>query len=327
MNRYDEAEAAVAEGILTASKRIASNRPVREDGIVVAQQVTQIKRKIYELELPNLTGLQLVPVSNEVGAMNDSYITRTFTQTGIAKFIANYADDLPRADVDGEERVAKLKDIGVAYGYSDREIAQSAMTGTELPSRKGRSARRSFDEKVNAVAIKGEAKLGFYGISNHPNIGITAINGKWDDDATTADQCLRDLEALVDAVESQSYDHHHVNVIAIGRKARTALRNKRLAVANGSNNIRGTTVYKAFQEDHPEITFIVVNEFDNVDGQSIALAYERDEDNLSIEIPRDFDQLPAERRNLELVINCVGTCGGVDIHRPLSLTKAIGVLK
>lgn len=325
--RYDEAEAVVASDILTASKRPSTSGSVRNDGILVAQQVQTVKRKIYELEIPQLTGLQLVPVSNEVPATSDSYVTRTFTGTGIAKFIANYSDDLPRADVDGEQKTARLKDIGVAYGYSDRELAQSAAFGTALPERKGRNARRAFDELINRVAIKGDTLHGFYGISNHPNVGVTAIHGMWDDAATTPSQILADLDALLDAVESQSFDHHHANVLAIGRKARTALRNKRLAVTDGSTEIKGSSVLKAFMNDHPEVTVIVVNELDDVDGKSVAIAYERDIDNLSIEIPRDFDQLPGERRNLELVINCVGTCGGVDIHRPLAFTKALGVLK
>lgn len=327
--RYDEFDANTATEVMIAGGRVhgftAGN--AREDGIFVAQQLSVIKRKVYEAETPNLTGLLLVPVSSEVPATSDTYITRTFDQNGIAKFISNYADDLPRADVDGTEKTARLKDIGVAYGYNDREMAQSAALGAGLPERKARSARRAFDELVNTTAIKGDKKLGLFGISNHPNIGVTAIHGKWDDAATTAEMILQDLEALVDAVESQSFDHHRVNAIALGRRARTAARNKRLAVVDGSSEIHGTSAWKQFQKDHPEITMVVVNEFDDVDGQSIILAYERDIDNLSIEIPRDFEQLPAERRNLELLINCVGTCGGVDIHRPLAFTKAIGVLK
>lgn len=313
MERFDQLDADAIGNFMKGEQL------TREDSIYLAQQLNVVKRRVYETETPNLTGLQLVPASSEVPEWADSYTTRIFDEHGIAKFISNYADDLPRADVSAKETTKRLKDLGVAYGYSTKELRQSQALGGQLPERKGRAARKAFDQKLNKVAIKGDVQYGYYGITNHPNIGETAVHGDWTNPATTGLQVLDDLNTLVDAIALQSFDNHAATTLAIAPKQRSVIMTKRVS------DLTGETVYKAFREAHPNITIIASAELANVDGKSVAICYERDVDNLSIEIPRDFTQEPAEKRNLELVIDCTGTCGGVDIHRPLAITKAVGV--
>lgn len=315
---YDQADLVAVN---SASERLGLMR--QDDGIFLARQIDYVKTRIYEMETPNLTGLQLVPLSTEVPEWAESFTYRTYDEVGIAKFISNYADDLPRVDVEGKEVTLKLKSLGDAYGWNFDEMRLANATGTNLGQRKGRAARRGVDQKLNRVALVGDTLVGFYGFSNHPNLGETAVNGDWTLPATTADQILDDLNAMYNAVLIQSHDNHTPNTLAIPPTRRSALTTKR--VSDG----RGITVWQAFKEQYPNINMISSTELEpdaEVNGnQAQAVMYERDVDNLSIEVPRPFEQLPAEKRNLEIVVNCLAKCSGVAIYRPLALTKAVGV--
>lgn len=315
---YDAAE---LETLASAGDRIGLLR--QDDGIYLARQLDYVKDRVYEQLTPNLTGLQLVPVSTEVPETAESYTYRTFSYVGMAKFISNYADDLPRADVQGEEQTLKLKSLGDAYGYSFDELRTANALGTNLPERKGRAARRAIDQLINRVALVGDSAHGFYGITNHPNIGETAVNGNWTDSATTGQEILDDLLSMYDAVLIQSYDNHIPTTFAMAPTRRSALMRKN--VNEGGN---WESVMARFQSLYPNVSFIASRELEPSEengNQSTAIMYERDQDNMSIEIPRPFEQLPAEKRNLEMVIDCIAKIGGVALYRPLSITKAVGV--
>ncbi|MAL98271.1 MAG: DNA-binding protein [Alteromonadaceae bacterium] len=315
---YDAADlAAVMEG----KERLGIER--EDEGIFLARQLDFVKARIYEVQTPNLTGLQLVPVSTEVPEWAESFTYRTYDEVGMAKFISNYADDLPRVDVTGKEETLKLKSIGDAYGYSLDEMRLANAMGTNLAERKGRTARRAIDQLVNKVALVGDTAHGFYGFTNHPNLGETAVTGDWTVAATTGDAILADLLAMYDAVLVQSYDNHAPNTLAVAPTRRSALVSK-----NVNSGGQFQSVWSAFQAIHPGVTMIASTELEpTADNSNVSTAvmYERDVDNLSIEVPRPFEQLPAEKRNLEMVIDCIAKCSGVAIYRPLALTKSVGV--
>ena len=94
---------------------------------------------------------QLIPLAGE------TIIYKTYDTVGMAKVIANYADDLPRADVAGTEHTVRVKSIGASYGYNVQELKASAGLGTNLPTRKGEAARRSIEVKLNQIAMTGDA--------------------------------------------------------------------------------------------------------------------------------------------------------------------------
>ncbi|WP_252108986.1 MULTISPECIES: DUF2184 domain-containing protein [unclassified Halomonas] len=314
---YDAADLAV---IMSASDLLG----IREDqGIFLARQLDYVKSRIYDVNTAPLRGLRLVPMSTEVPEHAESFTYRIWDMVGMAVFISNYADDLPRADVSGKEATAKLKSLGDAYGYSLDEMRTAQALGVALSERKGRAARRAIDELINRVCLVGDADHGFYGITNHPNVGETVITGNWTDPATTGLQILDDLFAMYDAVRIQSYGYHIPNTLGIAPTRQTVLSRKSVNGENGNFE----SVWTRFSAQYPGVEMIDAYELEpSASGadDSVVLMYERDEDNLSIEVPRAFEQLPAEKRNLEMVIACIAKISGVNIYRPLSITKGVG---
>ena len=312
---YDEADMA-AISVIAPELNFRSD----EDGVMTARQLDYVKTRVYEQVMPPLTGLQLVPVSTEVPEWAETFTWRMYDEVGMAKFVANYADDLPRADVQGTEQTSRIKDIGASYGYNIAELRASNATGANLPARKGNAARRSIEQLLNRVALVGDTDYGFYGIANHPNIGETTITGDWGNAATTGDTILADLITLYNAVLNQSFDNHVPNTLAVTPEARAAIATKRVSDSNGK------TVWQFFTEQYPGVEMLSSRELAGVEGgEDIALMYERNADNMSLELPMAFNQLAAQARNLELVVPCLARSGGVTLYYPLSITKAVGV--
>ena len=143
----------------------------QDAGLFTARQLEVVRNKIYEEKLPQMNGLSLVPISSEAPEWAETITEKTYSSAGMAKIIANYADDLPRADVAAQERAVKVKSIGASYGYNLQELQAAVANRTDLPRVKGRAARRAVEIKMNQIALLGDEEYGLNGFINHPNLG------------------------------------------------------------------------------------------------------------------------------------------------------------
>lgn len=317
---YDEADLPAMNTIALAVSSVMGNVAMREDaGILSARELDFVKAQTYGLKFPEMKGLSLVPMASDVPEWVDTITYVYYDEVGMAKIIANYADDLPRADVEGKEVTLKVKQLGVSYGYNNRELAQSLATGRNLPMRKAAAARRAIDVKLNQIAMVGDNQYGLYGLTNHPNIGITTLpsNKDWNTGSPTAQELLDDVAALYDAVRVQSKGVHTPNQILLPTKHLSLLRRTYLSNSNGK------TVLERLQNDYPALQFVEVPELQAQAGQkSQIIIGEFDATNITHEMPQPFKQLPAEARNLEIVVNCTAASAGVAVHYPLAFTSA-----
>lgn len=288
----------------------------QDAGLFTARQLEMVRNKIYEEKLPAMNGLALVPISHEAPEWAETLTEKTFDMVGMAKIIANYADDLPRADVAMSERAIKVKGLGAAYGYNLQELKAAAANQTDLPSAKARAARRAVEVKMNTIALLGDKEYGLNGFIHHPNLGETTLTGGWK--TATAESVLADLDNLHDTVILQSKGVHKPTHLLLSLTDYQTLSSKYMDTADKLD------VLSFFKKKHPNLTIEGIWELEKAgtDGKNIAICYEKNLDNLSLEVPQDFTQLPAQERNLELVVNCIARVGGVFLRYPLSATKA-----
>ncbi|MCR1838600.1 DUF2184 domain-containing protein [Pasteurella caecimuris] len=288
----------------------------QDAGLFTARQLEVVRNKIYEEKLPAMNGLALVPISHEAPEWAETLTEKTFDMVGMAKIIANYADDLPRADVAMSERAIKVKGLGAAYGYNLQELKAAAANQTDLPSAKARAARRAVEVKMNTIALLGDKEYGLNGFIHHPNLGETTLTGGWK--TATAESVLADLDNLHDTVILQSKGVHKPTHLLLSLTDYQTLSSKYMDTADKLD------VLSFFKKKHPNLTIEGIWELEKAgtDGKNIAICYEKNLDNLSLEVPQDFTQLPAQERNLELVVNCIARVGGVFLRYPLSATKA-----
>lgn len=314
---YDQADIPAVSQIAIAAA--SAGQAMREDaGIFFAQQLNYVRSRLYERQSPAMRAFDMVPVSTEIPQWAETVTQRSYDSVGIAKVISNYADDLPRADVMASETIVKVKDIGDSYGYNIAEMRASEATGMNLDARKGAAARKAIDIKVAQIAMVGEAVYGLFGLLNHPNIGTTTgLSGvSWA--TATAAQVLSDMNIITQAIPGQSNGIHRTTRIAMADTDFNRL--STLFVADSG----GKTVLQVYRENNPEVTLVPVVELRGIGsgGKNVVIASEFSPENYAFEMVMPFNQLPAQARNLELVVLCLARVGGVNVTYPLALTKA-----
>jgi hypothetical protein len=94
-----------------------------------SRQLELTKTRTYDRKYPNLQARNFVPLDPELDNAVETIRLRSYTNVGIAKLIASYADDLPRADVKTDEQLFSVKSIGTSYGYNLQEIRAAQRAG------------------------------------------------------------------------------------------------------------------------------------------------------------------------------------------------------
>jgi hypothetical protein len=291
-------------------------------GLWLARQLDYVKAQTYDRLRPGINADRLVPDDTSTPEWAETITIRMFDQVGMAKVIANYADDLPRADISGAAMTVQVKTIGDAYGYNVNELRASRATGVGLDTRKADAARRALDLKIASIKLKGDIDFGLYGLFTHPNIPEYVFPTPGDWTTLTGDEIYQNLVGMISAYTTQNLGVHVANYLELATKAYVAATSK-FVTGPGGLPISAMSLFLA---NFPGITIEHIWECTGAGqgahaGEDVALLYERDIGNLAHEFVMPFSQLPPEAKNLEIVTDCLARSGGVQVYYPLSLLK------
>lgn len=319
-NEYDEMDLAT----------IKASGLFREDAVefggssmYLARQLDYVKARAYNQLYPEMKSAILVPDDTEMPEWVETISVVSYEAVGMAKIIANYADDLPRADVRGVAQVVNVKTLGDSYGYNVNEIRASRANGMGLDARKAVSARLAVEIKLAKLRLVGDEDYGLYGIFTYPNTPeiILPNAGNWMDPAFTGDDVLENLIAMQEAYYKQNKGVHLADMLALPPDAYSACVTKMLTAG-----VSPTSPLDYYQRLYPNVRVERIYECQGADpdtGQDVALLYERRVENLAHLYVMPFTQLPPEARNLEFVINAIARSAGVQVWRPLALLQAV----
>jgi hypothetical protein len=295
-----------------------------------ARQLEYIKSKAYDTKRPALSAMALIPISTETPEGANTITYRQYDQVGAAKIIANYADDLPRADVNGKEFTSKVEGIGISYGYNVQEIRAAMMTGQNLDARKMTAAERGHMETVNKLAWTGDTVTGLPGFLTNPNIPLYVIPANGASNGGTAsklwihktpDQILADLNGAVNAMFSTTKGIHRASDVWLPQDQYT------LISSTPRSDLSDTTILEYFMKNNPFVQRVVpvleLNEA--LDGLDTMVVLENNSDNFEMEIPMLFKQHVPQVRGLETVVSCESRFGGVIVRYPLAFAFAKGI--
>jgi hypothetical protein len=282
----------------------------------------QVKTTTYNRRYPALKARMLFPVSHEINPGAAAIVYHIYDQVGVAKVIADYADDLPRVDVIGEEVLGKIKGLGAAYGYSTQEIRAANYAGMPLEQRRANAAHDAIEQLINRLAFVGDANYGLVGIINHPNIPHTTVPADGTGSTTTWStknpaQIVRDFGLLINNVLALTKGVEQVNTVLL------PIEQYQLVATTQNSAASDTTILNFVRANYPGVTFeSLAFELDGagVDnpGADVAIAYNRDPQKVTLEIPMEFMQHEPEKRNLEYVVDCEARFAGVRLYYPLS---------
>lgn len=295
------------------------------ESIYFARQLEQIRSKSYDVKRAALNAIRLMPVDTSINPGVEFITYRQYDTVGIAKIIANYADDLPRADVVAKEFTSPVRGIGNSYGYSVQEIRAAQFTGTDLTTKKTNATRRAHDETINRLAWAGDTVSGLPGLLSNANIpgytvpaDGTGSSKLWS--TKTPDLILRDMNGIVNQVYTQSKGIHRANELWLPLEQYTYI------ASTARSSTSDTTILEYFLNNNPfiqKVEPVIEMDLANSSGTLDAMfALENSIDNYQLNLPMMFMQHPPEKRGLEFVIPCESRFAGVTVEYPLAFSRA-----
>ena len=337
---YDQTELATLRNSAIPNAIMASEGTrfdsAEDASVFFARELDHIKAQSYDVEYPELTALNLFPISSEADAGAETITYYTYDKAGLAKVIDNYSTDLPRADVTGKPSYAQIKSLGDSYGYSAQEMRASRLAGKSLDTRKAEAARYQIDNLNNRIAWAGDKESNLMGVlSEGQNIPLFAITAGTESGATswlekTADEILKDVNGMQKQVAKMTKNVERPDTLCVPSDVYMDISTRRIPDTS-------TTVKSFLLEHAPYLKNIVsAAELDSdsvetnpyaaeVDGQGVAFLFKNDKRKLSLENPMPFYQYPLQARNLEVVVPCEARTAGVIVYYPLSALIAVGV--
>jgi len=303
------------------------------ESMFLERQLESVEAKLYEVKLKELKYRTFIPVTNKDNPGASSIVYYMYSKTGLAKILASYSDDLPRADIKADEFSSPVKTIATSFGYSTQDIRAGTMAGIDLDDKKAVAARRATREQENHIAWFGDKKSGLIGLLTHPNITETTLAA----DAVWANKdgqaIIKDIKYGISTIRKQSKGIHNADTLLlpidqydmlsmIPRSEHSDMTVLEFLKKEGNsfglknvdwlNELEGTLTPKGANPDGRT----------GLDG---ALFYEKDDENFEYRVPLELTAHPAQDRDLEFVIPCEARNGGITMRYPLAFHIIKGI--
>ena len=312
--------------IATGFRQYDGYRFDANDTTYFARQLEFIETTMYEFDLKVLKHRAYIPVDNTPNPGADSVTYRLFEKIGLAAIISNFATDLPRADIIGQEFTAKVKSIGTSFGYSTHDLRRARMANVPLEAQKAEAGQRAVDEREATIAWFGDADSGLLGFLNNPNVPTvqaaqSAFGGftrGWAAGDKTPDEIIKDFSTGVKQVRVTTKGARNVNTVLLPIDQYNHIAN------TPRNTVSDTTILQFVSNPGNGFGITAVdwiNELDTVVAQGssdIAIFYERSPNVLQQRITMERVILPMQQRNLEFIIPVEARNGGVVVRYPLA---------
>lgn len=300
-----------------------------EDAAVFfARELDYVKAETYDLEYPEFTALANFPITHDVPEGAETATYYSYEKTGMAKLIANYATDLPRADVKGRPTTAHIHSIGDSYGYSIQEMRASRMTGKSLDTRKAESARYQSDRLINHIAWAGDPENNLVGIltkdNNIPLYTVSEENGETDWEKKSPEKILYDLNGMVKYQARITKNVEKSDTLFLPSSAHIDISTRKLPDSD-------ITVKKFLMDNAPYLKNIIDCPELEADSESnpyrkrVMVLCKLDPKKFALENPLEFLQYPVQTKGLEMEVPCEARTGGMFIYYPMSLVIAQGI--
>lgn len=299
-----------------------------------SRELDVVKAKTVDIRYPALKGLSIVPPSYDTPAGAQTVTYQSYDMVGVAKFISNYADDLPLSDIKGREYTVRVRSIGQAYQYSIDDIQAAQLAGKPLDQKRAAAARKANDVLVNKTIFFGSAEHNMFGLLNHPNVtkAQAAASGTgsartWA--SKTPDLILADLNTAYSNARKLVKDTEVLDTLLL------PIDGHALISTTARSSTSDTTILEFWLKSHPDVKRVeVLNELTDLaidpatGGAGPVNAFVimcSDPDCLQVEIPQVFTQYAPQERNLAFVVPCLSKIAGVNIYKPLTVNIISGI--
>ena len=288
-----------------------------EAGLFLERQLEYIRPQVFETVYADIKYPTILPVTSEAGNAAQTFTYRVMDSTGEFRLLADAADDLPRADISQVEKSINIRSFGGSFGYTVQELRAAQMANIALEQRRASAVRRAYEEKVEEVAMFGEASASLAGFFNNSTVDVLQADKWFTDSGTTAQEMLELLNYGVTAIVNGSKMKEQPDTILMPYE------DFRVVSTQRNSDSSDFTVLEYFLRTNPYITSIEpINQLDK-DNSSLStnrmVVYKRDPQKVQLHIPQPLELFPPQQRGLEFVVPAHARVGGVAIYFPKSV--------
>lgn len=309
------------------------NRLDSAESAFFSRELQSTRARSRDVRFPTLMATQLIPVSSESGPGAETTRYEQYEEMGVARILANYSDDLARADVRGKEFITPIRSVGASYGYSIQDIRASQKAGKRLEQRRADAARRAIAQKINDIGFFGDDDYNLAGFFTNENVTRVSAPNDGTGSARTfaskdADKILRDMHNCVQSIVTLTNGIERANTLLLPEAQYGLIQSMRVST------VSDTTVLEFFLKTHQGITVIPVWQCKDAGigvqggvsaGEDIMVAYDRSPDKLEFDLPIEFEDFAPQLEGLEYEVPCHGRVGSVLYYYPLSCAITEGI--
>lgn len=300
-------------------KRADGRRYDAGETAFITRQLLFVKARTFDVKYTMFRARDFIPVSHEVPSGAEQWSFWSWDMVGMAKVIANYADDFEKVDAFKNEVTTNIKSLGASYSYTIQDLRRVSMAagtgGGQLDYKRAAAARRAIEARIDDIAAVGLTSANFTGLVNNASVPVVAAPvGLWAT-ATAADM-IGDLNTAVTTVVTQS------NGIEIPDSVLFPISEFNIFAVTPYSALNSDTAMTVFLKNSPYITD--VDQWSKLKGQNAGgtggriVVYRRDENALTLEIPQEFEQFAPQLEGMEYTVPCHARIGGVVFYYPLS---------
>lgn len=300
-----------------------------EQRSAVATELEQVATEAYNVPREDLRATTFVTRQGGVKEWAEAWIYSVFSKTGIAKFISDFAQDLPPVNSFLKKEAVIIKLLADSYSYSEEEVMAwlTGASGRDIDRERSIEAKRAIDEKVDSTILMGDTDASFTGLFNNPNVtGVTADSTI--QAAATLDDVVAIFQAGLDAIKANTKgpngtatikgdtfilptaDYNYLSTKKVADSGETYLDYlKRVFASQGVKN----------WWDHEALEGIATSSTGRV------VVYKNDPSVISYVLPIPFKQKPAQEKALSYLVPCYARMGGVVFKRIKAVAYINGV--
>lgn len=289
----------------------------------------QIATETYGLEREALDATKFVPAQGGVGQWVGSWTYKVLSEFGVAKFISDYAEDLPPVSRALELRTVLIRTIADSYGYSEAELMTWLAAGVDVSRDDAETARRKIDEKVDEVLLLGDKSVNIEGLFNNSNVSVATIEAGATSSATawsgkTVDEIVKDVQALVDAIYKGSKNTVKGDTLILPHAAFAHVSTTRVGATDSRTVLEHLKAVFAAQG--------IANWYESAkldtagaSGKTRAVLYRKAPNVVAYVLPVPFRQKEAQECALHYKVPCYARIGGTVVKNIKGVVYADGV--
>lgn len=297
------------------------------ESLFLSRQLEHIRPKVLEVKYPNLMARKVLPVVYEGGPGDSMIVQQVEDATGEAQVVSDKARDLQTVNENRREYSSPIRDLGIAFEYSRRELAAAAKNGIQLAPKRAMSARKVMERGLDRVAFQGDSTYNLPGFANNSQITPSNVANDGTGSSTlwvnkTEDQILRDLFDAANALSNNSKGAFEATDILLPLAKYNFIASKPMGV------YRNATILSFFLQTYPKA--MSVTPWYKLAGAGASstdrmIVYQRDPEVLALSIQQEFDMLPPQEAGLMVSVPCTLVTAGVLIDQPLGVAYRDGI--